>query len=585
MQFVSSAKVPSSIHNLQINFNPDGWGPVSGEKLPQFSQVPYSHFDKKEKFGRHADFVQQQQQYQGYQMNARQLFHQRRKEEYLLHNDFNFKHDVADDNTFQLVDTSKAQSRSRYGAKRNQQQQQRGPQNTAANRLAGRAGPQYGRDNQQQPVTGYNRGQKGRAGGRQTGRRRDWRSKQDRVASLEVEGDWTVIEEFDMAQLLKLAANIPKVDDLLWSGHLDQYDDSYDKLSTRTARPLRPVENKIFYDVTSGEDPVLERLAVENAGDVYATDAILARLMAAPRSVYSWDILVQKVNGMVFLDKRDNSNFDLLTVSESASDPPIVAEDVDEINHPENLSVEATRINQNFSQQVLRPVHGETVEEERKSYEPNPFFDPETDAVDGAEPASTVYRYRRFNLGSIRLVARCELHCWVNKKGDDQFVTCHALHEWDSKQAGSVNWRQKIDQQRGAVLATELKNNSCRLSRWAAQALLSGADQMRLGYVSRVTPTNALEHQVLATQFFKPRDFMMQMNLTVTNVWGIVKMLCELLMTKPDGKYVLLKDPNKPTLRLYSVPIDAFEEEDEDEAEEDAGEGGDEDEEDADGEE
>jgi len=47
--------------------------------------------------------------------------------------------------------------------------------------------------------------------------------------------------------------------------------------------------------------------------------------------------------------------------------------------------------------------------------------------------------------------------------------------------SGGVNWRQKIDAQRGAVLATELKNNSCRLARWTAQSLLAGADLMKLG--------------------------------------------------------------------------------------------------------
>ena len=40
---------------------------------------------------------------------------------------------------------------------------------------------------------------------------------------------------------------------------------------------------------------------------------------------------------------------------------------------------------------------------------------------------------------------------------------------------------------------------------------------------------------------------------------GIVKMICELLLSKSDGKYVLLKDPNKPIVRLYKVPLSTFE--------------------------
>lgn len=73
------------------------------------------------------------------------------------------------------------------------------------------------------------------------------------------------------------------MEELVTCGHVDQYDEAYDKLTTRTARPLKRVENKFFCDVTTGEDPVLERLAVEAVGDVYATDSILAQLMAAPR--------------------------------------------------------------------------------------------------------------------------------------------------------------------------------------------------------------------------------------------------------------------------------------------------------------
>jgi translation initiation factor 3 subunit D len=36
---------------------------------------------------------------------------------------------------------------------------------------------------------------------------------------------------------------------------------------------------------------------------------------------------------------------------------------------------------------------------------------------------------------------------------------------------------------------------------------------------------------------------------------------------KDDGKYVLIKDPNKPVLRLYAVPPNTFEDEEEEEGE------------------
>ena len=125
----------------------------------------------------------------------------------------------------------------------------------------------------------------------------------------------------------------------------------------------------------------------------------------------------------------------------------------------------------------------------------------------------------------------------------------------------------------------------CAQAKWAAQAMLAGADQLKLGYVSRVNPTNNAAHEILATHFFKPKELAQQINLSVHNMWGIIKMISELLMRKEDGKYVLLKDPNKATVRLYAVPLNTFESDGEQDGEGDGegeglGGGDDEDEED-----
>lgn len=104
---------------------------------------------------------------------------------------------------------------------------------------------------------------------------------------------------------------------------------------------------------------------------MYATDSILATLMCSIRSNYSWDVIVQKVGGKLFFDKRDDSEFgtfkveihidlnsltisfiDLLTVSETSNEPP----QEEGINSPRNLALEATFINHNFSQQVMKMV-------------------------------------------------------------------------------------------------------------------------------------------------------------------------------------------------------------------------------------
>lgn len=53
------------------------------------------------------------------------------------------------------------------------------------------------------------------------------------------------------------------------------------------------------------------------------------------------------------------------------------------------------------------------------------------------------------------------------------------------QQSGGVDWRRTLETQKGAVLATEMKNNACKLAKWTLQAVLAGSDFIKLGYVSR----------------------------------------------------------------------------------------------------
>lgn len=43
----------------------------------------------------------------------------------------------------------------------------------------------------------------------------------------------------------------------------------------------------------------------------------------------------------------------------------------------------------------------------------------------------------------------------------------------------------------------------------------------------------------------RPTDFAGQLNVSVANGWGIVRTITDLCMKMPEGKYVLVKDPNK----------------------------------------
>ena len=69
-----------------------------------------------------------------------------------------------------------------------------------------------------------------------------------------------------------------------------------------------------FFQVTTTDDPVIRQLA-KTTGNVFATEQILATLMCATRSVYSWDILVQRVGNKLFFDKRDDSGKEISSSS------------------------------------------------------------------------------------------------------------------------------------------------------------------------------------------------------------------------------------------------------------------------------
>ena len=64
-------------------------------------------------------------------------------------------------------------------------------------------------------------------------------------------------------------------------------------------------------------------------------------------------------------------------------------------------------------------------------------------------------------------------------------------------------------------------------------------------YISRANPRDNTHHVILSTTSVKPADFAIQLNMSLANGWGIVRMVTDLCMKLPDGKYVLVKDPNK----------------------------------------
>ncbi|KAK9684405.1 hypothetical protein RND81_10G207900 [Saponaria officinalis] len=516
-----------------VPFNPDGWGPP--DTTAATSAVPYAPFSRADKLGRIADFTRNLN-------NANTTRHRNNNPADAV---FDFTADDSfttltgdDDASFRLVD-GKPPPRPKFGPK------WRFNHNNHRSNLPQR------RDEEVEAKKVQAEKDRARRDRLYHMNRTGANSHQRREAavfksSVEIQPEWNMLDQIPFSTFTKLSFSVPEPEDLLFCGSIENYDRTYDRLTPKSERRLERFKNRTFFKVTTTDDPVIRRLANEDKATVFATDVILSTLMCASRSVYSWDIVVQRVGNKLFFDKRDGSQLDLLSVNETSQEP--LPESKEDINSAHSLSVEAAYINQNFTQQVL-VKGGKKVAFD----EPNPF------ASEGEEVASAAYRYRRWKLDNeMYLVSRCELQSVLEMNDKRQFLTVNALNEFDSKYTG-VDWRQKLETQRGAVLATELKNNANKIAKWTAQALLGGADMMKLGYVSRVHPRDHRNHVILGVVGYKPKDFASQINLNMANMWGIVKSIVDLCMKLNEGKYVLVKDPAKPQVRIYEVPADAFE--------------------------
>ncbi|KAF8659130.1 hypothetical protein AX16_001900 [Volvariella volvacea WC 439] len=545
-----------------IHDNPDGgWGP-STSNLPQqfkFKDIPYAPYSKSDKLGRFADWNEGQTdsrqaaiglpQTQG----ARTGANVRRREGAQAFGSgtasaFAYFH-VEDEASFSLVDNKATQ-----------------PRRTGGGGFTRGRTPARGSATASRGTTRGRGGAAARTAASARGGRRGWRDwdkgNRTRESSVVISPQWSVLEEIEFHRLAKLRLDVDEPEDIDSYGRLFPYDKSYDRITTKTEKPLQLVD-RIKYNPTTSDDPVIQQLASKNTATVYTTDVILSVLMCAPRSVYPWDIVIIREGNSLFFDKRDGGPFDTVTVNENAADPPQdppppnpnnpadkSAIEPPSINSATSLSLEATYINQNFGfQAVVENPPPPAVDFSH----PNPFYNP-----DETEPlASCGYRYRLFDLGitedeDIKVCVRTEVDAYAVGAGEPRegqgLVTIRALNEFDPRAqgaGGAPDWRVKLDSQRGAVVATEMKNNSCKLAKWTVQSVLAGADLMKIGYISRVNPRDNTRHVILSTASMRPTEFAAQLNVSLANGWGIVRTVTDLCMKMPEGKYVLVKDPNK----------------------------------------
>ena len=541
----------------------DAFGPPRASLVEsEIREMIYAPYNKTDKFGRCADWMSEDAGRGGDAAGARDGRHHERRERREREREsakgggkdggasagavgggvetvFNFVADAGEEESFSLVDntSSRGGGGGRGGGRWNQY-----------------GGPNRNRSNPDEAARDLGVGaerERNRQARIQSRKAQQWNTwaynrQQQQVhysASVDIRPDWEVVEQIAFPEITKQSLELANAEpeDLASYGSVRWFDKSYDRVTPKSEVGLRRRADEAPRNVTASEDPIIQKFASAGTGNVFTTDNVLAAVMCAARSNYSWDIIVRKKDGKIYLDKRADGNFDQLTVSETAQEP--IADDDDDINGVQQLSSESTKVNRAFVEQAL------TAEKDSvKVGEPVPFFGEE-------DNDSVAYKYRKWSVDEkTELVCRCELNAVSEakgmKKGEALTTLVKALNEFDSKVTG-IDWRLKIETQRGAVIANELKNNANKLAKWTTMAVLVGAEQMKLGFVSRTHPRDPNAHVVLNTQTYKTKDFAQQINLKETNMWGSLKLFLDTCRKFEDGTFICVKDPSKNILRFY----------------------------------
>ncbi|CAG9324733.1 unnamed protein product [Blepharisma stoltei] len=381
-----------------------------------------------------------------------------------------------------------------------------------------------------------------------------------REFSVPIKGEWPVVAELGKQNVDKLSYDPPAPIDISQYSSVFQYNKNLDNSYRKNPIKLNTDEDSFivpgseapanFTNVsTTSADPVMRELIENNAGQVFITDVILAAIMTMTRSVYPWDVLItKKSDGKVIFDKSNDSALEKITANENAAENmPDEDEPEDSPKHPKKLMDEALRVNRAFFLASVRPPPSSL------------GSDHPTDAETPGH-APIAYKYRKWKLyDDTEVVVRTEIDAYIREESKISYAKVFAVNEYDSKITGG--YRSQLESHRGQVLGTEYKNNSCKLSKWAIRGLLSGAEYVKLGFISRENFSRTRNHELFYVHSFRTPELAGHLNLNYQNCWGVFRSIVDTLKQSPEGKYLLIRDPNKLVVRIYSMTEQEKEEE------------------------
>ena len=352
---------------------------------------------------------------------------------------------------------------------------------------------------------------------------------------------------------------VPIAFDLKVTGNCRQFDAEVDKILCKRPVRLKEVEFKdtIYRRDALNQDEVIQQLAMECEGShpvVFTTESVLATLMTSRPSGSCWDVAITRIGRFFFMDSRDDDagNLDVQWVHETSPTPPPPPSDNDPSapNTTLNLATESTKCNKFFSSHVLKP---------------KVILRPGATKSSLLEPQSrpTLFVYRKWTLTegktSFDVIARCEIDAAYERPGAaTQTIRSFGLLENPNGEESIL--RNKLDEGRGAMIARENKLNTLKVAKWTLQSILSGADAMKIAFITRTEWSDPVRgHDILAVETKEPKTFGSQIGINMFVMWTtfrrIVNKVFEHAAKLPDGtQFGLAKEPHKPILTLFYDP-------------------------------
>lgn len=322
-------------------------------------------------------------------------------------------------------------------------------------------------------------------------------------------------------------------------------------------------------------------LIEQNKADIFTTDVIAAALMASNKSNYSFDVEIKKFGDKIFIDKRvdeideihnvqQDNILDFDTVCETSLDHQPF--DDDNINGIWPLMKEAKKINNSFLHNALSKDFTKirTLEDE------NPFIEDE-----GQVATRTGYHYNIWKIQEaneeqgrkeIKICIRCNVHAHNNvTKLDGEGVETMNIYTLFEHNQSISNWRENVDKNLIPCLNKEIQNNGFKISRWLIQSIIAKVDFIKFAFVSRKNFEDDKKHVVLATHTVGTLGWAKQLNMQMEEMWKKLRYTINLIQDSEKdnesetAEFILLKDLQKQSFRLYKKDNDGDDEDEEEE--------------------